>query len=117
MRFIVIEICGEGTVKDWLRSTPSRRATSKVRVSFRTCRSRLSRMNDATTEWEIGLSAWIIQDENYGDFATGERAEFALEFYPENCRLVDAREKSCTKIAAAKYAIVGEVVHLCDEVW
>ena len=32
-------------------------------------------------EWLIGLSAWIIQDGNYGDFSVGQRAEFALEFY------------------------------------
>jgi len=29
----------------------------------------------------VGLSSWIIQDGNYGDFSRGERAAFALEFY------------------------------------
>ena len=28
----------------------------------------------------IGLSSWIIQDGNYGDFTVGQRAKFALEF-------------------------------------
>jgi hypothetical protein len=32
-------------------------------------------MND----WKIGLSAWIIQDGNYGEFRCHQRAEFEIE--------------------------------------
>lgn len=35
----------------------------------------------APGQWLIGMSAWIIQDGNYGDFAVNQRAEFAVEFY------------------------------------
>jgi hypothetical protein len=31
--------------------------------------------------WSIGLSAWIIQDGNYPDFAVGDAVEFAVEYY------------------------------------
>ena len=34
-------------------------------------------------EVSIGLSAWIIQDGNYGDFRVGQQARFALEFHPQ----------------------------------
>ncbi len=40
------------------------------------------------SEWKIGISAWIIQDGNYGDFRCHERAEFALEFYPLTAKRV-----------------------------
>jgi hypothetical protein len=33
--------------------------------------------------FDIGLSAWIIQDGNYEDFEQGQTRSFALEFYPE----------------------------------
>jgi len=74
-------------------------------------------MNCAQQDWEIGLSSWIIQDGNYGDFATGQIAEFALEFYSEDYRQTELRTKLCTKLGAAKYAIIGEVTYLNDEVW
>lgn len=32
----------------------------------------------------VGLSAWIVQDGNYGDFAVGDSHRFALEFGPEH---------------------------------
>ena len=35
----------------------------------------------ASSIWNIHLSAWIIQDGNYPDFAVGQTAEFAVEFF------------------------------------
>jgi hypothetical protein len=35
----------------------------------------------SVSSWDIGLSAWIIQDGNYPDLAIGDIAEFAVEFY------------------------------------
>ena len=29
----------------------------------------------------VGLASWVVQDGNYGDFARGKRAAFALEFF------------------------------------
>jgi len=74
-------------------------------------------MSSVQTEWEIGLSSWIIQDGNYDDFETGQIAEFALEFYSENYQQIKPGTKSCTKLGAAKYAIIGEVIFRNDEVW
>jgi hypothetical protein len=73
-------------------------------------------MDIQSTEWEIGLASWIIQDGNYSDFATHQRAEFALEFYP---RTIERREQP----APAKYAgrtrydLDASIVLLTDEVW
>jgi hypothetical protein len=74
-------------------------------------------MNDVHHGWEIGLDAWIIQDGNYGDFATGQVVEFALEFYSKDYRQTEPRAKSCAKLGAAKYSVVGEVIYLNDEAW
>jgi hypothetical protein len=74
-------------------------------------------MNRAKQDWEIGVAAWIIQDGNYGDFATGQLAEFALEFCSQNYRQTEFRTKSCTRLGAAKYSIIGEVIYLNNEVW
>jgi hypothetical protein len=40
-------------------------------------------VNDQTKPpvWNIGLGVWIIQDGNYSDFAVGQMAQFAVEFY------------------------------------
>jgi hypothetical protein len=74
-------------------------------------------MNNAQQRWEIGLSSWIIQDGNYGNFETGQMAEFALEFYSPNYQKSALHTKSCKHLGAAKYSIIGEVIYLTDEVW
>ena len=33
------------------------------------------------TDLVVRLSAWTIQDGNYGDFARGDEVAFAVEFY------------------------------------
>lgn len=35
-------------------------------------------------EYTIGLSSWIIQDGNYGEFARGDVTAFAVEFWSSN---------------------------------
>jgi hypothetical protein len=74
-------------------------------------------MKDAQHEWEVGLSSWIILDGNYDNFATGQVAEFALEFYSQTYRQSDVRAKSVKSLGAAKYEIIGEVIYLTEEVW
>jgi hypothetical protein len=77
----------------------------------------LNQLNADQHEWEIGLSAWIIQDGNYPDFKTGQHAEFALEFYPKIIRASELKVKSAKRLDAAKYEINAEVVYLTPEVW
>jgi hypothetical protein len=72
-------------------------------------------MNDPRHEWDVGLSAWIIQDGNYGDFETGQDAEFALEFFTQSVLPSQAKVRSATGRGAAKYEINGEVVYLDAE--
>jgi hypothetical protein len=67
--------------------------------------------------WEVGLSSWIIQDGNYGNFKTGQRAEFALEFFAEAYSKTEVRIKMAKCLADAKYEIIGKVVYLTSKVW
>jgi hypothetical protein len=62
--------------------------------------------------WNIGLSAWIIQDGNYPDFAVGDIVEFAVEYYQEpstHVTLVDA-EPSARLVRDSLYDAVAEKV-------
>jgi hypothetical protein len=74
-------------------------------------------MSNAQNEMEIGLSAWIIQDGNYGDFVSGQISQFALEFCPITVSTASAREKSLKSLGAGKYEVVGEVIYRSKEVW
>jgi hypothetical protein len=69
----------------------------------------------------VGLHSWIIQDGNYGDFARGMKAAFALEFYASapleifesNLQTVPA----LIRIRDADYEIVGRVTHVANDWW
>jgi hypothetical protein len=65
-------------------------------------------------DWKIGLSAWIIQDGNYGDFRCHEQAEFALEFFSENYRPSSSSEKQARWIRASRYAVNAEVIFTAE---
>lgn len=68
--------------------------------------------------WNIGLSAWIIQDGNYPDFAAGEVVEFAVEYYRDpnpQIALVDA-EPSARPLKGALYGAVAEKVLLTEDI-
>jgi hypothetical protein len=73
----------------------------------------------ANSEWTVGLDAWIIQDGNYGEFAVGDHAEFALEFYPgEGLAPVRAGTKhQAIQVAEDLYQITASVVHVGDHGW
>lgn len=61
-------------------------------------------------DWKVGLSAWIIQDGNYGDFRCRGRAEFALEFYFHNFQPSSSSERRSRWLCASKYAVNAEVI-------
>ena len=69
-----------------------------------------------TTSLAIGLSSWIINDGNYGDFSQGDIAAFALEFYaPEGLEESDPTENprpSLIQIEAPFYEVSGKCVHV-----
>lgn len=68
--------------------------------------------------WSIGLAAWIIQDGNYGDFAAGDRAEFAVEFYAPD-ELADAigAQPHASHLGDGMYDITARVVHAHERGW
>jgi hypothetical protein len=68
---------------------------------------------------QVGLSSWIIQDGNYGEFEVGREYRFALEFYaPEivvDASPVDARVLA--PLGNAKYKGIGSVIYGSDNAW
>lgn len=70
------------------------------------------------TRWSIGLAAWVIQDGNYDNFRTGQRAEFAVEFYAPN-GVEDAAGEALgvTPIRDHLYEVTGRVGHCDDGGW
>jgi hypothetical protein len=73
----------------------------------------------ASREWTVGLAAWIIQDGNYGEFAVGDHAEFALQFYSVEA-LAPVRagtKRQAIQVAEDLYQITASVVHVGDHGW
>jgi len=63
----------------------------------------------------IGLSAWIIQDGNYPDFAVGGVRSFALEFYAQPFAISDVGVVACTRRRNCVYDICGRVAFRKDD--
>jgi hypothetical protein len=66
----------------------------------------------------VGLSAWIIQDGNYPDFAAGDVSAFALEFFSEaGLSQTSSRTSSLRWKHDSIYEAVGRVVHADTHWW
>lgn len=69
----------------------------------------------------IGLSGWIIQDGNYGDFQCGRRYSFALEFWPST--KLTPREPDRVPVTVLKwlrdctYAVEATIIHARENWW
>lgn len=68
-------------------------------------------------QWEIGLSSWIIQDSNYGDFEQSQITEFALEFSPVAFEPSAVEPVTAEPIAEGKYRVTAQIVYRTPEVW
>jgi hypothetical protein len=68
--------------------------------------------------WNIGLSAWIIQDGNYPDFAVGQTVEFAVEFYQQPATAIEVckSEVVASQATGNSYSVVAEKVLVTDAV-
>jgi hypothetical protein len=57
-------------------------------------------MNEQTkpSVWNIRLDAWIIQDGNYPDFAVGQTAEFAIEFFVDPSKPIERAQQQISAI-------------------
>lgn len=73
------------------------------------------------TDLAIGLSAWIIQDGNYEDFAQGDHAAFALEFFaPSKLSVFTPGQEpavSLSNLGEANYEAIGKVGHVERRWW
>jgi hypothetical protein len=73
---------------------------------------------NSPNNWDIGLSAWVIQDGNYPDFEVGQTAEFALEFWlPQGVATGPSTgEVSATNLGECLYDTVAETLVQTDEI-
>ena len=69
----------------------------------------------------VGLSFWIIQDGNYGDFVQGAHTAFALEAWAaaplEEFAAGPMIHPSITHRGNASHEAVGQVVYVADDWW
>jgi hypothetical protein len=64
--------------------------------------------------YRIGLSAWIIQDGNYGDFRAGKDVSFAVNFLTTTLVPLEPhtpKVHSVKHLTDDQYRVVGEIVH------
>jgi hypothetical protein len=69
------------------------------------------------SHWTLGLSSWIIQDGNYGDFEKGQHTRFAVEFYLPEFSLSSVATRSVSAIEAARYQVNADVTLQKERVW
>ncbi len=74
--------------------------------------------NSAEPAIHVGLSSWIIQDGNYGDFTVGQHAKFALEFGALNeLRPATEGPLSAAYLGASRYRVRARVAFVAKKVW
>ena len=68
--------------------------------------------------WHIGLPGWTIQDGNYDDFAIGDLAKFAVEFYfPKNPATSKHTQIKIVHNAWAHYQVSAPVAAMGMNAW
>lgn len=65
----------------------------------------------------VGVDSWIIQDGNYGDFATGDSQKFALEFGGKGLAPSAKKGRNAQLLNTSIYRIRAEVVFVHPKVW
>lgn len=66
----------------------------------------------------VGVSSWIIQDGNYGDFAVGQHAKFALELGTlDELRPAIEGPLSAEPLGASRYRVRARVAFVAEGVW
>jgi hypothetical protein len=68
-------------------------------------------------EISIGLSAWIIQDGNYGDFHVGQKARFAIELHPGAMERTQRTEPFLHHLGGGRHRGRGRVVFASKDAW
>ena len=69
----------------------------------------------------VGLSSWIIQDGNYGDFGQGATSVFAIEFWAPSplteFEPAPSLAPSLTHRGNASHEAAGKVTYVADDWW
>lgn len=74
--------------------------------------------NVAGSVIHVGLSSWIIQDGNYGDFTVGQQAKFALEFGAlDELRPATEGPLSAEHLGASRHRVRARVAYVAEGVW
>jgi hypothetical protein len=75
-------------------------------------------LNQSPT-WNIGLSAWIVQDGSYPDFGVNETAQFAVEFCqrPETALEASNSDVVAKHLRDATYQVVGKKIEETSKSW
>ncbi len=74
--------------------------------------------DEGGTTMYVGLSSWIMQDGNYGDFKVGQEAEFALEFYaPKGLQSAQSGPRQAQHVGANSYHVRAQIAFIGPEVW
>lgn len=67
--------------------------------------------------FSIAVDSWIIQDGNYGDFAVGDEATFALEFAGSTLRPSGSKETLAYPLGHGAYKVCAQVLFVDCNVW
>ncbi|WP_428717325.1 hypothetical protein [Undibacterium curvum] len=65
----------------------------------------------------VTIDSWIIQDGNYGDFAVGDRAKFALEFAGSTLRHSKSTETVARHLGHGVYEVCAQVLFVDAKAW
>lgn len=65
----------------------------------------------------IIVDSWIVQDGNYGDFASGDSARFALAFLGNTLRPGASANMLARHLGKGMYEVCAQVLFVNSEVW
>lgn len=65
----------------------------------------------------ITLDSWIIQDGNYGNFAVGDKAKFALEFAGSTLHPSESKQTQMRHLGHGVYEVCAQVLFVDANVW
>jgi len=65
----------------------------------------------------VAVDSWIVQDGNYGDFAVGDHANFALEFAGSKLRPSTSTETFAHHLGHGVYEVRAQVLFVDPKAW
>jgi hypothetical protein len=77
----------------------------------------LTATGDGVSTLTVAVDSWIIQDGNYGDFAVGDEAKFALEFAGSTLRPSTSKETLARHRGHGVYQVCAQVLFVNASAW